>query len=131
MSDMFCFQCQETVQNKGCTRVGVCGKSSEVANLQDLLIFTLKGISICSTLLREKANIEKDEVNRFVIDSLFMTITNGNFNRYDFYNKIKEALKLRNDLLLNLNENGLQPEFPDSDYLMAMNAAEQMLSGLT
>ena len=103
--------------NKGCTRVGVCGKTAEVANLQDLLIFVLKGISICSTTLRDKKQLELNEVNRFVIDSLFMTITNGNFDASCFVEKIKAAIKLRDELIAILKENNIEPENPDSDYL--------------
>ena len=76
---MFCFQCQETAKGTGCTIAGVCGKTEKVANMQDLLIYTLKGISILSTQART-LNIERDEVNKFVFDGLFMTMTNANFN---------------------------------------------------
>ncbi|MFA6950660.1 MAG: hydroxylamine reductase [Lentimicrobiaceae bacterium] len=91
---MFCFQCQETAKGTGCTIKGVCGKSDDVANLQDLLIYTLKGISIYGVKAREKG-IENDEVNKFVMDSLFTTITNANFDRAVFIKRIKKALELR------------------------------------
>ena len=64
---MFCYQCQETAKGTGCTIKGVCGKSEDVANLQDLLIFTLKGISVYTTEAR-KAGIENAEVNHFVME---------------------------------------------------------------
>lgn len=91
---MFCFQCQETAKGTGCTIKGVCGKSDDVANLQDLLVYTLKGISVFSVKAREK-NIENDEVNKFIMDSLFTTITNANFDRTIFINRIYTALQLR------------------------------------
>ena len=76
---MFCNQCQETAKNTGCTLRGVCGKSEEVSNLQDLLLYALKGISYI--VRRGKADISAlKEVNHEVLRSLFMTITNANFD---------------------------------------------------
>ena len=94
---MFCFQCQETAKGTGCTINGVCGKSEKVANMQDLLVFVLKGISIYSTKDRE-AGIENDKVNKFIVDGLFMTITNANFDQERFVVKIREGLKLREEV---------------------------------
>lgn len=94
---MFCFQCQEAAKGTGCTIKGVCGKSDDVANLQDLLMFVLKGISIYSEKAREKG-IESAEVNKFVTDSLFATITNANFDRAVFIKRIHEGLKLRAEM---------------------------------
>ena len=89
--DMFCFQCQETAKGTGCTRRGVCGKEADLANIQDLLIYTCKGISVYSSKARQMG-IENPEANKFIIDSLFMTITNANFDKTDFVNKIRELL---------------------------------------
>ena len=94
---MFCFQCQETAKGTGCTIAGVCGKTDKVANMQDLLVFVVKGISFYSTRLRE-LGIENDLANKFIIDSLFMTITNANFDQERFVVRIREGLKLREDL---------------------------------
>jgi hydroxylamine reductase len=94
---MFCFQCQEAAKGTGCTIKGVCGKSDDVANLQDLLMFVLKGISIYSEKAREKG-IESAEVNKFVTDSLFATITNANFDRAVFIKRVHEGLKLRAEM---------------------------------
>lgn len=94
---MFCFQCQETAKNTGCTVQGVCGKTSDVANLQDLLVFLCKGISQYSVRLRDMG-VENAEVNKFIFDSLFMTITNANFDRERFVQKIKAAIKLRDSI---------------------------------
>lgn len=94
---MFCFQCQETALGTGCTAKGVCGKSADVANLQDLLIYLMKGISKITVKLREKGK-EIPEANSFIVDGLFMTITNANFDKMRFEEKIKEALVLRNRL---------------------------------
>jgi hydroxylamine reductase len=94
MSKMFCYQCQETAKNTGCTINGVCGKTSDVANLQDLLMYLCKGISHYSVRLRDMG-IESAEVNKFVTDSLFMTITNANFDRDRFITRLNQAIDLR------------------------------------
>ena len=94
---MFCYQCQETAKGTGCTVSGVCGKTEKVANMQDLLMFVLKGISLYSTKARE-LGIENDVVNKFVFDGLFMTITNANFDQERFVIKIREGLKLREEM---------------------------------
>ncbi len=94
---MFCFQCQETAKGTGCTIAGVCGKNEKVANMQDLLIYVLKGISIYSTKSRE-LGIENEVANKFVFDGLFMTITNANFDYDRFVEKIREGLKLRDEV---------------------------------
>lgn len=91
---MFCFQCQETAKGTGCTIKGVCGKTEEVANMQDLLIYSLKGLSICA-IEAKKAGIINSEVNKFIIDSLFMTITNANFDKQRFNLQIKKCIQLR------------------------------------
>ncbi|HCT93670.1 MAG: hydroxylamine reductase [Bacteroidetes bacterium GWE2_39_28] len=91
---MFCYQCQETAKNTGCTINGVCGKTSDVANLQDLLMYLCKGISHYSVRLREMG-VESAEVNKFVTDSLFMTITNANFDRDRFITRLNQAIDLR------------------------------------
>ncbi len=94
---MFCFQCQETAKGTGCTISGVCGKSEKVANMQDLLMYVLKGISIYSTKARE-LGIENEVVNKFIFDGLFMTITNANFDQERFVTRIREGLKLRDEM---------------------------------
>ncbi|MGK0466905.1 hydroxylamine reductase [Clostridium sp.] len=91
---MFCYQCQEASKGTGCTVKGVCGKTDDVANMQDLLIYVLKGISIYSTRARE-LGVENKEVNKFVVTGLFMTITNANFNKDRFIETITKALELR------------------------------------
>jgi len=94
---MFCFQCQETAKGTGCTLAGVCGKKPEVANMQDLLVYVIKGICVYSTRARE-VGIENEKVNKFVFDGLFMTITNANFDYERFVEKIREGLKLRDEI---------------------------------
>ena len=77
---MFCYQCEQTAGGKGCTKIGVCGKTPEVANLQDLLIYQLKGISCYAMPLIEKEELIDKEIVEFVENSLFTTLTNVNFD---------------------------------------------------
>ncbi len=91
---MFCFQCQETAKNQGCTVKGVCGKPGETADLQDLLIYVCKGISVYGEKLREKGIVDK-QATRFVCEALFVTITNAAWDDDVIIEKIKEGLKVR------------------------------------
>jgi len=100
---MFCYQCQETAKNEGCTIRGVCGKTGEVANLQDLLIYVLKGISICAEKTKEKDALDA-KYGRFIIEALFATITNVNFDEERIVSLIREGLKLREELKKKLGE---------------------------
>lgn len=111
---MFCHQCQETAHNTGCTVHGVCGKSDEVANLQDVLLFAIEGISIFSSLAREMG-VDVPEVNRFILESLFSTITNANFDRSVFIARVKKAIALREDMKAKLTAAGgtLPAALPD------------------
>lgn len=113
---MFCNQCQETAMGKGCTVKGVCGKPEDVANLQDLLIYLMKGISklaICS----RKHGDKTPEVNKFITDGLFMTITNVNFDKQRFIKKIEEAFALRENIKNHLIEKGIKDIPNDCDCL--------------
>lgn len=100
---MFCFQCQEASKGTGCTLVGVCGKPHDVANLQDLLIYLLKGISFLSLDVRLPEGLER-RVSMFIMDSLFATITNANFDRGVFVGRIREAIALRGEVRAYYNE---------------------------
>ena len=91
---MYCFQCQETAGNKGCTVQGVCGKKENTANLQDLLIFVLKGIAVWDEKARE-FGIQDKKVGRFINRALFTTITNANFDDDRFYDLVPKALEER------------------------------------
>lgn len=94
---MFCYQCQEAAGCKGCTVRGVCGKTEDVAKSQDLLIYILKGISVYGVKGREVGVINK-EVDNFMVEGLFATITNANFDREVFIERIKRGLQLRQEL---------------------------------
>lgn len=102
---MFCFQCQETSRGTGCTIKGVCGKTSTVANMQDLLMFVIKGISIYGAESR-KFGYEDAEINKFVFDGLFSTITNANFDRQVFVERVKKGLELRDRMKKKVEELG-------------------------
>ena len=94
---MFCYQCQETAKNTGCTIKGVCGKTEEVANMQDLLIYVCKGLSYIAIEAR-KQGIDTNEESKFITTALFMTITNANFDNDSIIGAINECLKYRDNL---------------------------------
>ncbi len=100
---MFCFQCQETAGCTGCTKFGVCGKSPELANMQDLLIYVTKGLSEVTTNLRKEGKKIDKEINHFITLNLFMTITNANFDNEVFYTRVKETLRIKKELILKLD----------------------------
>ncbi len=102
---MFCYQCQEAAKGTGCTVRGVCGKDENVAQLQDLLIYVLKGISIYGTKANE-LGIKNAEADDFIVDSLFSTITNANFDKNYFETNIKKGLRLRDDLKVQVEKAG-------------------------
>ena len=99
---MFCFQCQETAGCTGCTKFGVCGKSPDLARMQDLLIYTTKGLSEITTRLRNEGKKVADEVNHLVTINLFTTITNANFDNEVFYERVNKTLQIKADLLTEL-----------------------------
>lgn len=95
---MFCYQCEQTSGGKGCTKMGVCGKTPEVANLQDLLIFQLKGISCyANELIKKGENVDKSTI-AFIEDCLFTTLTNVNFDADNHVKLLRESQKIKDDL---------------------------------
>jgi hydroxylamine reductase len=105
--NMFCFQCQETAKGIGCTIKGVCGKTPEVAGIQDVMMYFLRGLSVYAEMGREKG-IENDKVNQFVFEGLFMTITNANFDHQRFIDKLREGFELRKKFILELEAAGIE-----------------------
>ena len=96
--DMFCYQCEQTAGGKGCTKLGVCGKTPEIANLQDLLIYQLKGISFYARhILDSGINVDKSVVS-FIENCLFTTLTNVNFNVDDHVHLLKRSQDIKNNL---------------------------------
>ena len=94
---MFCFQCQETAKGTGCILSGVCGKTPEVANMQDLLLFVVRGIAVYNQALRKDGR-SSARADKFIFDALFTTITNANFDKHAIIEKIKKGLELKKDL---------------------------------
>ena len=94
---MFCFQCQETAKGTGCILSGVCGKTPEVANMQDLLLFVVRGIAVYNQALRKDGR-SSARADKFIFDALFTTITNANFDKHTIIKKIKKGLELKKDL---------------------------------
>ena len=101
---MFCYQCQETAGNKGCTQVGVCGKKPEVAAMQDLLVYVDKGISAVTTRLREQGETIDKETNHLITLNLFITITNANFDEEAIIKRIELTLDKKQKLLQRVKE---------------------------
>ncbi|BCN30518.1 hydroxylamine reductase [Anaeromicropila herbilytica] len=101
---MFCFQCQETAGCVGCTSFGVCGKSPELAKIQDLLIYVTKGLSNVTTTLREEGKSVSKEVNNYITLNLFTTITNANFDDEIFYKRVAETLAIKNKLVAEVSD---------------------------
>ncbi|MFA5028207.1 MAG: hydroxylamine reductase [Candidatus Methylomirabilota bacterium] len=120
---MFCFQCQETGEGKACTHGGECGKSEEVANLQDLLIYTLKGIGILSDALIGAGSAVDRTIGMFVCDALFTTVTNVNFDPDRLHTLIARGLEIKRGLRARAAETFKNspgsPSIPDGSPLEA------------
>ena len=107
---MFCFQCQETAGNKGCTNCGVCGKRPEVAIMQDLLVYVTKGLAAVATQCRKQGVAVDKSVNHLVTMNLFMTITNANFDRIALTAAVKKTMAVRDELRASLKKGTELPE---------------------
>ena len=107
---MFCFQCQETAGCKGCTRSGVCGKTTDVAAMQDLLIYVTKGISQVASALRAEGKEVTKDTNHLVTTNLFTTITNANFDKEAIIKRIEDTLVAKKQLLAELSSTEGLPE---------------------
>ncbi|SHT42990.1 Hydroxylamine reductase [Mycobacteroides abscessus subsp. abscessus] len=112
---MFCYQCQETANGTGCTIAGICGKKDDLANMQDLLVYVVKGLGIVHTEARE-LGLKHSKVDEFIVNSLFMTITNANWDKNDFYNKVREGLNIREEIKFSI-ENAGSPLANTSDFV--------------
>ena len=107
---MFCYQCQETAQGRGCTVAGVCGKNAEVAAMQDLLLYVTKGLSAVTTALREQGVSIDASVNHLVTMNLFTTITNANFDEDSIRARITETLRVNEELSAKLEKKDQLPQ---------------------
>ncbi|MFK5953701.1 MAG: hydroxylamine reductase [Desulfobacterium sp.] len=101
---MFCFQCQETAKNTGCTVKGMCGKEEETSNLQDLLVFNLKGIAVIAEALKTNGKSVGNEVGLFISKALFTTITNANFDDDSLVSWVDQSLACKKELLATLDD---------------------------
>ena len=119
--EMFCCQCQEAAKGEGCTVKGVCGKEPETADLQDLLVYLTKGISIYTTEAKE-LGVDTPKADEFVMRSLFMTITNANFDDDAFVVQIEKALEIRDKVRAKAEEAGA--EFGDDLHDAAIWSAD-------
>ena len=102
--NMFCYQCQETAGCSGCTVKGVCGKTPEVARMQDLLVYVTKGLSEVTTKLRREEKSVSEEVNHFITLNMFTTITNANFDFDVFVDRIYKSLDMKKELIEKLDD---------------------------
>lgn len=108
--NMFCYQCQETAGCKGCTRVGVCGKTPDVAAMQDLLVYVTKGLSAVTTALRKEGKPVSAQVNHLITLNLFTTITNANFDKEAIEARIRATLDTKKELMGQLSDTANLPE---------------------
>ncbi len=113
---MFCYQCQEAAKGVGCTLKGVCGKESHTSQTMDLLLFVVRGVSTVADSLRSAGEPENDEVNKFVIDALFCTITNANFDDESILKRVDKGLELRRILIGQASALGIK--LPEVDELL-------------
>ncbi len=120
---MFCYQCQETIKNWGCTVSGACGKNEETANLQDLLVYVLKGISVYAEIAKEKS-ISNEQWGVFISRALFSTITNVNFDAKRIIALIKEGLNLRQNIRSKLDKVDIPADLHDSAVWYSDNENE-------
>ena len=122
---MFCYQCQETAMGTGCTLKGVCGKTSEVANLQDLLLFVIRGIAVYNEHLRKEGH-SSEEADKFIYDSLFITITNANFDDESILARVRKGFLLRDRLKARAVDAGIT--LPEVDELTWCGEEEEYLA---
>ena len=108
--NMFCYQCQETAGCSGCTRMGVCGKTPQVAAMQDLLIWVTKGLSAVTTPLRKEGQDVDRKINHLITRNLFTTITNVNFDNESIIAQMEETLRVKDGLLSRIKDRELLPE---------------------
>ncbi len=107
---MFCFQCQETAGCKGCTVRGVCGKTAEVAGLQDLLVYVTKGLATVATAVRGAGGKVGLDVNHMVTTNLFTTITNANFDPQAISARVQQTLAAKRELLAHVPDQQKLPQ---------------------
>ena len=123
--EMFCYQCEQTANGKGCTRLGVCGKTPEIANLQDLLIYQVKGISCYGKVLSELGHPIEKAVIAFIESVLFTTLTNVNFDAEVHVQLLHESQKIKDSLREKVSASEGSSNLHDSDYCSCHTAQAQ------
>lgn len=123
--EMFCYQCEQTANGKGCTRLGVCGKTPEIANLQDLLIYQIKGISCYEKVLSELGHPIEKAVIAFIESVLFTTLTNVNFDAEVHVQLLQESQKIKDSLREKVSASEGSSTLHDSDYCSCHTAQAQ------
>ena len=113
--NMFCYQCQEAAGGKGCTVKGVCGKEPQTASSMDSLLYIVRGIAIVNNALRQKGNADINS-SRFILDALFCTITNANFDKNSIGERIRKGVEIRNELIGKAEKREII--LPDADELL-------------
>jgi hydroxylamine reductase len=123
---MFCFQCEQTAKGEGCTKIGVCGKQPEVAVLQDLLIYAVKGLSQVAIEAR-KVGIKDTAIDHFTCEAIFSTLTNVDFDPNRFVELIHNTVKFRDDLKAKVIEAGGKTDFPAGPANFTPEATQESL----
>ena len=121
--EMFCYQCEQTAGGKGCTKLGVCGKTPEVAGLQDLLIYQLKGISCCQKVLMDRGEKPAEDIVRFVESVLFTTLTNVNFDAAVHVELLLQSQQIKEQLRQAVGE---APEVAQVSYNLPETQAKML-----
>lgn len=121
--NMFCFQCQETAKGTGCIVKGVCGKMSSTSAMMDMLLFSVRGIAIAANTLRNGHRKIDEKINRFIVDALFTTITNANFDDQRIIRLIRKGMELRNELINQARQAGIP--LPETDELQWQGTEEE------
>jgi len=123
---MFCFQCEQTAKGEGCTKIGVCGKTPEVAALQDLLIYAVKGLAVVA-VEGNKVGIDDGDVNRFSCEAIFSTLTNVDFDPERFVNLVNECVALRDALKEKVAAAGGKTDFAEGAATFTPEATQDGL----
>lgn len=124
---MFCYQCEQTAKGEGCTRVGVCGKSPEVAALQDLLIYSMKGVSQVA-IEAKKHGITDTETDHFTSEAIFSTLTNVNFDAERFEELLKKSVELREKLKEKVKAKGGKTKWSEPATLVLADSLDGMIA---
>lgn len=115
-NSMFCYQCQETSRGIGCVLKGVCGKNSSTSSAMDLLLFVVRGVSIVANSLRVKEQIVDSKVDGYIVDALFSTITNANFDDESILKRVDNGLQIRQELISQAERAGI--DLPSVDEVV-------------